>query len=96
MRKRVNSHMESEYLVLKVDLYSRNKRHSMRYVLGSVYSLRRQQVGSYIVKYTPNFMMFIQQIIYITAMQGPYSEMFHSAMESMKTDNNYVVYDPIE
>lgn len=95
-KKRTNANAETHSDQLNVYLYKGRRKHTMELLLGSVYSKVQDHVGFHIVEYTPSFRRFIQQIIYITATQGPYSERYHSAIESMKTEREYVVYDPIE
>lgn len=93
LRRKEKYYLESEDHYLSVTYYIGKRKEKVGFVLCDVYNTKPTYYGNETHQYSREFMCFMQLIIFITAKQGPYSERYDRAIESMAADPNYIVYD---
>lgn len=100
LRKKENFVVETEYDMLDVDIFYKNRRkRRIKLYLGEVYRTKPSYSLNETHVYTRVFRQFVQFLIYVTAEQGPYSSRYDSLIrrkEHMQKDDEIFEFIGLE
>ena len=100
LRKKENFVVETEYDMLDVDIFYKNRRKRMiKLYLGEVYRTKPSYSLNETHVYTRVFRQFVQFLIYVTAEQGPYSSRYDSLIrrkEHQQKDDEIFEFNDLE